>query len=76
LIFWQLPVDWSSVLSTNYKFASLSRGLVNFLGVELLYFLALDEGSIYGFHERIEFLSLVFWAYKTSIQSNWEFIIN
>jgi hypothetical protein len=29
--------------------------LVNFLGVELLYFLALDEGSIQGFHERFVF---------------------
>jgi hypothetical protein len=44
--------------------------------VELLFFLALDEGSIQGFHERFEFMSLVFWAYRTSIQSNWEFIIN
>jgi hypothetical protein len=47
----------------------IHRGLVNFLSVELLYFLALDEGSIQGFHERFEFLSLVFWAYRTSIQS-------
>jgi hypothetical protein len=50
-----------------------TRGLVNFLAMELMYFLALDEGSIQGFHERFEFLSLVFWAYRTSIQSNWEF---
>jgi CMP-2-keto-3-deoxyoctulosonic acid synthetase len=26
--------------------------------------------------ERFEFMSLVFWVYRTSIQSNWEFIIN